>query len=230
MRRFFISGFERLLSVLTVLSALAVAALAARITVEAQPGDTRQYLTAAAVLAGGWLAVVMLAGVGFLALAMHDNSRRLIALTASVKAARPLTASRKPERSRPAPEIAVTEIGDEGWDDIAHEEPTPAPRPVQTRSAQAPAAPPPVAETQPAPQRPVFSGRAMPRVQAESAPVPQEISAPQEVSFEAVDSVATQAPMKKAPVDPAPSAVSAAPTSAVPGRAARLVAERRFPR
>lgn len=232
MRRFFISGFERLLSVLTILSVLAVAALAARIAVEAQPGDTRQYLTAAVVLAGGWLAIVAVAGVSFLAIAMHDNSRRMIGLMAQgTKGARPLTATRMPERApakaRPAP---LPEAGQDAWDGEADFAETvavaPAPQPVTPQPvtpqpvAAKPAAPKATAPApQPAPQpvpQPaepsVFSGRAMPRIHAEPAPEPTP--AP----------VAQPDVTKETPDRPAPS--SAAPAI----RAPRLIAERRFPR
>ncbi|MDF3605640.1 hypothetical protein PE067_05445 [Paracoccus sp. DMF-8] len=231
MRRFFISGFERLLSVLTILSVLAVAALAARIAVEAQPGDTRQYLTAAVILVGGWLAVIAVAGVSFLAIAMHDNSRRMIGLMAQgTKGARPLTATLKPERAperipakaRPAP---LPEASHDAWDGEADFAETvavaPAPQPVTPQPAAAkPAAakataPAPQPAPQPVPQpaeRSVFSGRAMPRIHAEPAPEPTP--AP----------VAQPGVTKETPDGPAPSSASPAI------RAPRLIAERRFPR
>lgn len=227
MRRFFISGFERLLSVLTILSVLAVAALAARIAVEAQPGDTRQYLTAAAVLIGGWLVVVAVAGVSFLAIAIHDNSRRMIGLMAQgTKGARPLTATRKPEsapaKARPAPLLpeSAPEPVHDAWDDGQDNEETIAPRP-----APKPAAPVSQPVSQPvlqAAERPVFSGRTMPRAHAEPAPVP--VTQPAVIAEQLAGPRVTEPATAKAPDAPAPS------HSSPVARAPRLIAERRFPR
>lgn len=174
MRRFFISGFERLLNVLTILAALAIAALAGRIAVQAQ-GDTQQYLTAAAVLLAGWLAVVAIAGISHLMIGLHDNSRRLIALAGRTGAARPLRATRT---LQPMAEPEPVDDLDDLDDGIVEESPA----------------------------RPVFSGRAMPRI----SPAPLAAVQPAETA--------------KAPVDPAPPV----PVSAY--RSARLVADRRPPR
>lgn len=222
MRRFFISGFERLLAVLTILSVLAVAALAARIAVEAQPGETRQYLTAAAILVGGWLAVVAVAGVSFLAIAMHDNSRRLIGLMVQGgRGARPLTATRQPERASvkrspvkasatPRPEAEPVLWQED--DDLVDAADNPGPERATT-----------IAQPQAA-ARPVFSGRAMPRVQTDPAAEMQpEFSAEPAPAIQPTARPAPTAVAQKAPVEPAPPVNSAS-------RAPRLVADRRFPR
>lgn len=159
MRRFFLTGFERLLNVLTLLAILAVAGLAGWTAYQAQ-GQTEPLLRALVILLGGLLAVFSVAGCAYLAIGMHDNSRRMIALLERGGGRAPLRATRD-DTPRPAPQPDL----DIAADDLPPEEPAPAPVPPATR--------------------PVFTTRAMPRPQPTEATVqraPAEPAPPQPVA------------------------------------------------
>lgn len=94
MRHFFITTLERLMNVLVVLTALGILALAGQMAIEAQ-GDTQALLRAAVVFLGGFVALLTVAGVAYLAIDIRQNSRRMVRLLETGgRAARPLVATR----------------------------------------------------------------------------------------------------------------------------------------
>ncbi len=143
MRRFFIFNLERLLNVLTVLAILAVLGFSARIALDAQ-GNTTVLLEAAVILLGGFLAIFSVAGCAYLAIGMHENSRRMVTLLARGGKQRELRATRAP-----APVAEFEDYEEQPLDDLPEAEPAAGPAPAST----------------PASARTIFSGRAMPKNQ-----------------------------------------------------------------
>lgn len=159
MRRFFISNLERLLNVLTVLAGLALLAWAIMLGQQAQ-GDLVQLLMAAAILLGGLVAIVALAGCAALALAIHDQTRRIAALLDRPAAVTSLRASRNPSAPRPAQSRETAPLQPEpaaypasGAAPLTAPAPLAAPAPLEPATAPEPALA----------NRPAFSSLTMPK-------------------------------------------------------------------
>lgn len=73
MRNFFIGSFEKLVAVLLVLISLGVLGAALGLMVSGQPGGVWIGLAA---LVGGAFYIVLIGGMLYLALGIHDNTRR----------------------------------------------------------------------------------------------------------------------------------------------------------
>ncbi|MFA5581414.1 MAG: hypothetical protein WDA25_05620 [Paracoccaceae bacterium] len=73
MRNFFINSFEKLVAILLVLISIGVLIAAVGLMVSGQPGGVWMGIAA---LIGGAFYVVLIGGVLYLALGIHDNTRR----------------------------------------------------------------------------------------------------------------------------------------------------------
>lgn len=76
MRDFFVNSFEKLVAIIVVLMCLAVAIAAIGALISGQEGGL---LLAVGILIGGGLYVVLMGGMLYLVLSMHDSMKRTAA-------------------------------------------------------------------------------------------------------------------------------------------------------
>ena len=72
MREFFISSFEKLISVIVIIAAVGIVIAAISVMFSAEGG----ILAAIAILIGGGLYLIMMAGMLYLFLGIHANTKR----------------------------------------------------------------------------------------------------------------------------------------------------------